>query len=141
MPLVTPMYMCIVLQVKGKYPPTVARSIAINNSSIISELNYKFPAIWLAERSLLWCYIHRASLRQWNITFLSLITKLVTFLISQVNMADSCWMIFWFINKTSLDLISSGIFERMEKLFKMTSVPLDEKSFQEIVCKAFQKIC
>ena len=76
---------------KGKYPPTVARSIAINNSSIT--------------RSLLWCYIHRASLRQWNITFLSLITKLVTFLISQVNMADSCWMIFSFIKKTSLDLI------------------------------------
>jgi len=53
----------------------------------------------------------------------------------QVNMADSCWIKFLFIRKTSLqvqDIWKDGEFS------KWLLSPLDQKSFQELVFKEFK---
>ena len=53
----------------------------------------------------------------------------------QVNMADSCWMEFSIIRKTSLQV--QNIWQDGE-FSKWLLSPLDQKSFQELVLKAFR---
>ena len=60
---------------------------------IISRSEYKNWTFWLVEKLILWGYIHPA--RAWLLSSPSLPSR-------QVNMADSCWMMFSFIRKTSL---------------------------------------
>ena len=74
----------------------------------------------------IWCYIHHA--RAWLLSSLSLPSQ-------QLNMADCCWMKFPFIQKTSLqvqDIWKDGEFS------KCLLLPLDQKSFQELLFKAFK---
>ena len=53
----------------------------------------------------------------------------------QVNIADSCWMKFSFIQKTSLQVQDIW---KDEDFSKGLLSPLDQKSFQEFVFKAFK---
>ena len=72
-----------------------------------------------------------------NIAFLSLVSKLATLTLPcrQINIGDTCWMKFSFIRKTSLgvqDIWKDGDFS------KWLLLPFDQKSFQELVFKAFK---
>ena len=92
---------------------------------MISRGEYKNKAFWLVEKLVIWCYIHPT--RACSLSLPSLLSR-------QVNMVDSCWMKFSFIWKTSLqvqDIWKDGEFSKWQLS------PLDQKSFQELVFKAF----
>jgi len=94
--------------------------------STISRGAYKNWTFWLVEKHIMWRYIHPA--RAWLLSLPSLPSR-------QVNMADSCWMKFWFIRKTSLqvqDIWKDG------KFSKWLLSHLDQNSLQELVFKAFK---
>ena len=78
--------------------------------SIISELNKEFPAIWLVQRSLIWRCSNRA--RRW---FLSLITKLITFVISVSKHGGH------FLNEFSKDITPSPRYLKGWRILKMTA--------------------
>jgi len=98
----------------------------IHYISIISRGEYKNWTFWLVEKLIIWCYIHPA--RAWLLSSPSLPSQ-------QVNMADSCWMKFSIIRKTSLQV--QNIWQDGE-FSKWLLSPLDQKSFQELVLKAFR---
>ena len=115
--------------------------------SIISRGEYKNWTFWLVEKLVIWRYIH-PSLFQAREPGTGYIHPVKAWLLSspslpsrQVNMADSWWMEFSFIRKTSLqvqDIWKDG------ELSQWLLSPLDQKSFQELVFKAFnnrKRIC
>ena len=74
--------------------------------SIISRGEYKNWTLWLVEKVIIWCCIHPAG--DWLLSSPSLLSR-------QVNMADSYWLKFSFIRKTSLqvqDIWKDGEFSK-----------------------------
>jgi len=82
-----------------------------------SRSEYKNWRFWLVEKLIILCYIHPAS--AWLLSSPSLPSR-------QANMVDSCWMNFSYIQKTP------------NEFSKWLLLPSDQKSFQELVFKAFK---
>jgi len=102
-------------------------ALAIICFSIISRSEYKNWTFWLVEKLIIWRYIHPAG--AWLLSSTPLPSR-------QVNMADSCWIKFSFIRKTSLqvqDIWKDGEFS------KSLLSPFDWNSFQGLVFRAFRK--
>jgi len=110
----------------------ITKPLLITFLCITSELNIEFPAEW--SRDSLYDATFTAPGGEYNISEAWLLSS-PPLPSRQVHKADSSWIKFLFIRKTSLqvqDIWRGGEFS------KWLLSPLDQKSFQELVFKEFK---